>query len=215
LGMIAKIFSMYLLFCLLVYASSGFELIFGTWWIMIGYIVAVAIFSAKNIFLFRNREDDEICLNAGGGLLPMVMATYMIYLFATELGFGNGFFIIFLIVLPASIAAYLTSRYIPGNGVVTLAIGVPAVLFILVNIFTPMFGDLVNEPFTAKLLLGFVGSTYASFVGCDIFHLKEIGYDNRFGDKPSIGGAGICDGVFVSGILTMVLLMMQEHLVVF
>ncbi|GEM_PF-5329162 len=113
----------------------------------------------------------------------------MVYLFGLEIGFMGAIVSVIMTVLPASIAANFLSRYIPGKRCGFFVFDIPLLLCIIVNLFIMLSGGYASDIFTAKLLLGFIGSAFVTVVGCDVFHLDDIGRDNRIGDRPSIGGA--------------------------
>lgn len=128
-----------------------------------------------------------VALNVGGGLLPIAFSAYLL---------GNNPMPVGTVVLAIALQSavcYAASRPIPRLG-----IGMPILL----------------APITAALIavlllpeqsppLAYVCGTIGVLVGADLLRLKDVrGLGSPF---ASIGGAGTFDGVFVTGIVAVLL----------
>lgn len=127
-----------------------------------------------------------LAVNLGGAAIPLAVATYIAAKLQNPL-------------LPASVAVaaaatYAVSRVEPGVGVVTPAFLPPA------------------SAFLAALLAGggpaatYVTAVYGTLVGADLANLPKI--LRQAPPLASIGGAGIFDGIFLSGVLAVLLSML-------
>jgi len=128
-----------------------------------------------------------IAVNAGGCLVPLVFSASLIHRFPlswTEIMFAVG--------MVAAIC-HATSRPVPGIG-----IGMPP----LVAPFTAAFvAFLVNRELAAPL--AYICGTLGVLIGADLLRLKDIA---RMGTPmASIGGAGTFDGIFLTGIVAVLL----------
>jgi uncharacterized membrane protein len=52
-------------------------------------------------------------------------------------------------------------------------------------------------------VIAYVSGTLGTLIGADLLHLKQIGQINAL--VASIGGAGAFDGIFLTGILAVLL----------
>jgi uncharacterized membrane protein len=62
-----------------------------------------------------------------------------------------------------------------------------------------------------RLSLGYAISTIAVIFGADVCNMSKIGNDLSCGDRMSMGGAGILDGVWLTGMLTMIFVFSISH----
>lgn len=134
---------------------------------------------------FSNRT--LITLNVGGGLIPVA---FSIYLFRNSglapLSVLQGVFFVALI-------SYLFSRPIKGLG-----IGMPMLV-------APLSAALVSILLApeASAPLAYISGTLGVLIGADLLRLKDI---RRMGAPfASIGGAGTFDGIFITGIVAVLL----------
>jgi uncharacterized membrane protein len=128
-----------------------------------------------------------IAVNVGGALIPVGFSAYLAQLHALHLA----------TVAPAvaivALVSYVTSRPVPGFG-----IAMP----ILVAPLTAGATALLLDP-QASPPLAYVCGTLGVLLGADLMHFPEI---RRLGAPiASIGGAGTFDGIFITGIVAVLL----------
>ena len=133
------------------------------------------------------RTDTKIvAVNVGGAIVPTALSAYLIL--------TNG------LLWPAAVAAtvvaavtHVFARVVPGVGVV-----VPTLIPPLAAALTTWFINV--EPAAA---LAYVGGTLGTLIGGDLLNLRRV----KQLDAPvvSIGGAGTFDGIFVTGIVAVLL----------
>ncbi|MEW5757276.1 MAG: DUF1614 domain-containing protein [Pseudomonadota bacterium] len=128
-----------------------------------------------------------IAVNVGGCLVPVFFSIYLlnrsgIDLSTALLGIGM-----------VSTISYLVSRPIPGIG-----IGMP----ILVGpLAAAMVGILLAPENSAPL--AYICGTLGVLIGADLLRLKDV---RRLGAPiASIGGAGTFDGIFITGVVAVLL----------
>jgi len=129
----------------------------------------------------------RIAVNVGGCLVPVGFSLYLIL-------HGHLPIVSLLIVTGAvSAISYLFSRPLPGIG-----IGMPVFVAPLAAAMTAI---LVDPSYRAPL--AYVGGTLGVLIGADLLRFKDI----RLMGAPlaSIGGAGTFDGIFISGIVAVLL----------
>ncbi len=129
-----------------------------------------------------------VAVNVGGAVIPTLLSLYLIlvnlYLLPEFL----------LAIMLVSIVSYLVSRPVPGLGIVTPAFIPPIATAIIAYLVAPFHPAPV----------AFVSGTLGTLLGADIFRLNEI--SNLKANFVSIGGAGIFDGVFLSGVIATLLI---------
>ncbi|MFZ2855886.1 MAG: DUF1614 domain-containing protein [Rhodocyclaceae bacterium] len=132
-------------------------------------------------------EKTLITVNVGGCVLPILFAFYL--LFGTPLAYQDVVFAIALV----SLVAYAGSALVPGVGVVMSMLAAP-----LAAAFSGVGLDAAHAA-----PLAYIAGTLGVLLGADLLRLAEAG---RCGEAAiSIGGAGIFDGIFLSGILAVLL----------
>lgn len=128
-----------------------------------------------------------VAVNVGGCLLPMIFSAYLF--FASSLRYQDVAAAVALVTL----VAYAGSALVPGVGVVMSMLAAPlAAAFVGIGI---------DAPHAAPL--AYIAGTLGVLLGADLLRLAEAG---RSGDAAmAIGGAGVFDGIFLSGILAVLL----------
>ena len=128
-----------------------------------------------------------IAINAGGGLVPLAFSFYLLAhhplpLFQALTG-----------VLAVAAISYLMSRPIAGLG-----IGMP---IFVAPISAALVAVVLNPEQSAPL--AYISGTVGVLLGADVLRLKDI----RHMGTPiaSIGGAGTFDGIFITGIVAVLL----------
>lgn len=128
-----------------------------------------------------------VMVNVGGCVVP---AAFSIYLLAQH---PLNLFYVALAVAAVALLCFKTTRPLPGVG-----LGAPMLL-------APLMAALVSvalDPSNAAPL-AFISGTLGVLIGADLLHLRDI---QRLGTPfASIGGAGSFDGIFISGIVAVLL----------
>jgi uncharacterized membrane protein len=128
-----------------------------------------------------------ITINVGGGLIPIAFSLYLLNLHHLP-----AFQTLAAITLVA-LVCYVISRPIPGLG-----IGMPIfVAPIAAAIVSIMLHPELSAP------LAYISGTLGVLIGADLLRLPDI---RRMGTpRASIGGAGTFDGIFLTGIVAVLL----------
>ena len=128
-----------------------------------------------------------VLVNVGGCVVP---AAFCIYLLAQH---PLNIFYVVLAVSAVALSCFKTTRPLPGVG-----LGAPMLL-------APLMAALVSialDPANAAPL-AFISGTLGVLIGADLLHLRDI---QRLGTPfASIGGAGSFDGIFISGLVAVLL----------
>jgi uncharacterized membrane protein len=129
-----------------------------------------------------------LAVNVGGALIPTAVS---IYLFSRMVPITIAFSIIDIVIV--GVITHLVARPVKGVGIVSPAFVSPLVAAIVAVILQP--SSAVSIAYTAGVL--------GTLIGADLSNLKAI--PKLGAPVTSIGGAGTFDGVFLSGIIAVLL----------
>ncbi|RLD17391.1 MAG: hypothetical protein DRI36_03975 [Caldiserica bacterium] len=138
-------------------------------------------------FNFPDVSKKIIAVNVGGCLIPLLLSIYIL----PRLPLLQTLIATLLMVF----ISYSFSRYIPGIGVVLPAFIPP--------IFAATIA-LILAPKGLSPLLAYFSGTIGTLIGADILNLPKI-ISSSFRGVMSIGGAGVYDGIFLVGIIALLL----------
>lgn len=128
-----------------------------------------------------------IAVNVGGCLIPIGFSLYLLIHHPLPWGQVAG------AVAAVTVVSRLISRPIPGLG-----IGMPVFVAPLAAALVAL---LINPEASAPL--AYIGGTLGVLLGADLLRLKDI---RRLGTPfASIGGAGTFDGIFITGVVAVLL----------
>jgi len=129
----------------------------------------------------------SVLVNVGGCVVSAAFCTYLLAQHPLNI------FYVVLAVAAVALSCFKTTRPLPGVG-----LGAPMLL-------APLMAALVSialDPANAAPL-AFISGTLGVLIGADLLHLRDI---QRLGTPfASIGGAGSFDGIFISGIVAVLL----------
>ena len=163
--------------------------------ILIGSVVNIPLSRKKRVYverahffgLFRKREliAQGTTINLGGAIIPIFISVF----FLTKIPFEP---VLVATILMIIICHHL-ARIVPGRGI-TLPAFVPP-------IFSALFALLLAPGFAAPT--AFVSGVLGVLIGADILNLGKI--RKMAPGMLSIGGAGVFDGIFLVGIVSVFL----------
>ena len=127
-----------------------------------------------------------LAVNVGGAVIPVLMSAYL--LMRAGVWFGA---LIATVVVAAVIHAL--ANPVPGLG-----IAVPVFAPALITAITALMISRVNAP-----QIAYIGGSLGTLIGADLMNLDKI--QGLGAPIASIGGAGTFDGIFLTGILAVLL----------
>ncbi len=139
------------------------------------------------------RNSTTLAVNFGGAVVPILVSVYLLLSFPDSAVYA---------LAAAAVVALITNRVarpVRGVGIVTPAILPPLVAALSAGILTMLFST--PEPFI--FIIAYVGGTLGTLIGADILNLNKI--RDLGAPVASIGGAGTFDGVFLTGIIAVLL----------
>jgi uncharacterized membrane protein len=127
-----------------------------------------------------------VAVNVGGAVIPVIVA---VYLMVKNKLYSRGM----LAVAIVTIVVYDLAQPVPGIG-----ISVPALAPPIAAAVTAMVLGWRNAP-----PLAYIAGTLGTLIGADLLNLDRI--QGLGAPVASIGGAGTIDGIFLTGILSVLL----------
>ncbi len=137
-------------------------------------------------------EKTVIALNLGGAIIPISVAVYEIL----RLAFLQNFLLIYKVLISIAIASlifHFFAKPVRGIGIAMPAFLPPIIAALLALFLAP------ENP----AVVAYVSGTLGTLIGADILNLKKIEELNT--PMASIGGAGTFDGIFLAGIIAVLL----------
>jgi uncharacterized membrane protein len=127
-----------------------------------------------------------LAVNVGGAVIPTLMSTYLVLRYQ--------------LWLRASIAVIVIALIIHAMATPVRGVGIAVPVFAPV-VVTAILAFLLSREYAAPL--AYIGGSMGTLVGADLMNLDRI---NALGAPvASIGGAGTFDGIFLTGILAVLL----------
>jgi uncharacterized membrane protein len=127
-----------------------------------------------------------VAVNVGGALIPALLSAYL--LVKHEL-YRQGL----LAVVVVTVGVHLTARSVPGVGIAE-PVFIPPVL-------AAAGGLLLSRSYAAPL--AYIGGSLGTLIGADLMNMHKL--QGLGAPIVSIGGAGTFDGIFLAGILSVLL----------
>ena len=128
-----------------------------------------------------------VAVNVGGCVIPVAFSFYLLTHGAMRASDA------LIAVAAVAVVAYWSSRPLRGVGVV--------MPFLIAPVAAVLIATMLN--YDQRAPLAYIGGTMGVLLGADLFRLRDI--RNLGAPLASIGGAGTFDGVFISGLLAVLL----------
>ena len=135
-----------------------------------------------------------LAINVGGAVIPIIISIALLNRFPESLSYAIAG-IAFVAILTNQVA-----RPVKGLGIVTPTLLPPLSAALAAISLVYIFG----APHNLIFIVAYVGGTLGTLIGADILNLGKI--RDLGAPVASIGGAGTFDGVFLSGLIAVLLL---------
>ena len=127
-----------------------------------------------------------LAVNVGGAIIPTVMSTYLV--------------IRYQLWIKAALAIVAMALIIHSMATPVHGIGIAVPVFVPV-VATAILAFILSREYAAPL--AYIGGSMGTLIGADLLNLDRIG--SLGAPVASIGGAGTFDGIFLTGILAVLL----------
>jgi uncharacterized membrane protein len=127
-----------------------------------------------------------LAVNVGGAVIPTLMSIYLVLRYQ--------------LFLRAAIAVIIIALVIHSSATPVRGVGIAVPVFVPV-VVTAILAFILSREYAAPL--AYIGGSMGTLIGADLMNLGKI---NGLGAPvASIGGAGTFDGIFLTGILAVLL----------
>ena len=148
------------------------------------------------------RQKTVLAVNLGGAIIPILVSAYLLAYSIPTLD-PNPFFAYLKIVVVTFVVAVVAkkmSRVIPSLGIALPGFVPPILTVTLTLAVFPIY--VLNNPY----FIGYVSGTIGTLIGADILNLDKV---VKVGAPlVSIGGAGTFDGIYLTGVISVLLLLL-------
>ena len=127
-----------------------------------------------------------LAVNVGGAVIPTIMSSYLVLRYQ--------------LWLKATIAVVVIAFIIHSMATPVHGIGIAVPVFAPV-VATAILAFILSREYAAPL--AYIGGSMGTLIGADLLNLDKIG--GLGAPVASIGGAGTLDGIFLTGILAVLL----------
>ena len=147
-----------------------------------------------------DKKKTLVLINVGGAIVPTLISLYLFFISIPACAdnllttYTNTFAVLFGVIF----TTYQSAQLVKGVGITTLAWGPPTMtvfITMLINYFSPL---------SCPVQIAYIGGTMGALIGADLLNLSKI---TGIGPVVSIGGAGTFDGIYLSGLASVVLLL--------
>ncbi len=137
-------------------------------------------------------EKMVIAVNVGGALIPSALATFMLFRLAL-IGGAISILKAFTALIIVSAVTYRSSKIVEGVGIAVHPL-IPSLTAVITSlILTWSYAPSV----------GYISGTFGTLIGADLMNLGKL--KEIRAPIVSIGGAGTFDGIFLTGILVLII----------
>ncbi|WP_292467930.1 DUF1614 domain-containing protein [Methanolobus sp.] len=134
-----------------------------------------------------------VAINVGGALIPMIVSFYLLFLFP-----GATTAVLYATLMVAFITKAV-ARPVIGVGIVSPAL-LPPIAAALSSILVVSVSQINHDMIFA---VAYISGTLGTLIGADLLNMRAI---TKMGAPVvSIGGAGTFDGVFLAGVIAVLL----------
>jgi uncharacterized membrane protein len=127
-----------------------------------------------------------LAVNVGGAVIPTMMSTYLVLRYQLWVKAT-------IATIALATIMHMTATPVPGVGI-AVPVFVPVVA-------TAILAFLLSREYAAPL--AYIGGSMGTLIGADLLNLDKVG--GLGAPVASIGGAGTFDGIFLTGILAVLL----------
>lgn len=147
-------------------------------------------------------RETQVMLNVGGAVVPILISMYLLGFSIPRCSVNllASYINIVVVFLVVAYGTHRNSRIIKGLGIATPMFGPP-----LTTVFAVLAISLFN-PVICPTQIAYVGGVLGALVGADLMNLDKL--PDLGASVVSIGGAGTFDGIYLTGIISVVLVLL-------
>ena len=141
-----------------------------------------------------------IAINVGGALIPLFFSLYLLFFSvpAHEINPLISYVKIIVAFIVVTLVVHAFAKPVKGMGIAIPSFIPPVISAVVAAILYPIY--VKTNPF----IIAYVAGTLGTLVGADLLNWKKI--PELGAPMASIGGAGVFDGVYMTGIAAVLIL---------
>jgi len=147
------------------------------------------------------KQKTIVAINVGGAIVPLFVSVYLLFftLPSQEVNIFVAYAKVFLALIIVTVVVHAVARPIRGLGIAT-----PAFLPPFITALTSLALYSLYVP-TNPFVIAYVSGTLGTLIGADILNLDKV---SKLGSPfVSIGGAGTFDGIYLTGLMSVFLVL--------
>lgn len=147
-------------------------------------------------------RETHVMINLGGAIVPMLISMYLLgySIPRCSVNLVSSYINVVLVFCIVAYGTNRNSRVIKGLGIATPMFGPP-----LTTVFAVLVISLFS-PVSCPTQIAYVGGALGALVGADLMNLDKL--PDLGAPVVSIGGAGTFDGIYLTGIISVVLVLL-------
>lgn len=143
-----------------------------------------------------------VTINLGGAIVPLLISGYLVFwsIPARSSDLFRSYLSLVFVLVVVAFSTNRNARLVKGLGIATPMFG-PPITTALATVLMDMF-----SPLSCPTQIAYVGGTLGALIGADLMNIRklpEIG-----APVVSIGGAGTFDGVYLTGLISVLLVLL-------
>ena len=143
-----------------------------------------------------------VAVNLGGAVVPVLISLYLILVSipAKSPDVLMSLIRTAVVLMVVALTTFRSSRLVSGLGIATPAFGPP-----LITVLSVLTIDLLS-PLSCPTQVAYIGGSLGTLIGADLLNwrrLPELG-----APVVSIGGAGTFDGIYITGLVSVLLVLL-------
>lgn len=143
-----------------------------------------------------------VTINLGGAIVPLLISGYLVFwsIPARSSDLFRSYLSLVFVLVVVAFSTNRNARLVKGLGIATPMFG-PPITTALATVLLDMF-----SPLSCPTQIAYVGGTLGALIGADLMNIRklpEIG-----APVVSIGGAGTFDGVYLTGLISVLLVLL-------
>jgi uncharacterized membrane protein len=143
-----------------------------------------------------------VTINLGGGVVPLLISAYLIIYSIPRCSADliQSYEKLIIVLLIVIFSTYRSSKIVKGLGIATPMLGPP-----LMTALATFAVDMLS-PVSCPTQIAYVGGTIGTLIGADLLNLPKL--PELGAPVVSIGGAGTFDGIYLTGLISVLLVLL-------
>ena len=167
------------------------------------YVETINVFGVRRMvpYVQSGAKETIVMVNLGGAIIPAIISGYLLLVSIPQN--STNLFVSYLqtlvVLVLVTLSTHQSAQVVDGLGITTPAWGPPtmtAFVVFLLNYFTPV---------SCATQIAYIGGTLGALIGADLMNIRKIA---GVGPVVSIGGAGTFDGVYLTGLMSVLLVLL-------